>query len=203
MEDLKLVFAKNLIELRKEYKLTQVELAEKINYSDKAVSKWERGESIPDVAVLKYIADMFGVTVDYLISEHPANEPKTEQTTLVKTIKKKNRIFISILPILAIFAISTVVYVALQSTPLKSWKNALYCYVFPLPVCAMLGFIFSAVWGKKPLTFIFVSLFIWLLILDVFLIVWLTVGYYGLIFVIGVPAQIIVIISFRIIKLKK
>ena len=52
MEDLKVIFAQNLIALRKQMKLTQIELAEKINYSDKAVSKWERGESIPDVSVL-------------------------------------------------------------------------------------------------------------------------------------------------------
>ena len=61
MEDLKVIFAQNLIALRKQMKLTQIELAEKINYSDKAVSKWERGESIPDVSVLMVIANLFNV----------------------------------------------------------------------------------------------------------------------------------------------
>lgn len=74
MEDIKSIFAKNLIQLRKQMKITQVEFAEKINYSDKAVSKWERGESIPDVAVLKSIGDFFGVTIDFLVTEHSESE---------------------------------------------------------------------------------------------------------------------------------
>ena len=54
--------------------MTQAELAERLNYSDKAISKWERAESIPDIYILKRLADMFGVTVDWLIKdngEHP------------------------------------------------------------------------------------------------------------------------------------
>ena len=50
--------------------LTQIELAEKINYSDKAVSKWERGESIPDVSVLLELSKLFGVSIDFLVTEH-------------------------------------------------------------------------------------------------------------------------------------
>ena len=71
MESLKTVIAKNIVSLRKANHLTQTELADKLNYSDKAVSKWERGDSLPDVIVLKQIADLFGVTLDYLVqSEH-------------------------------------------------------------------------------------------------------------------------------------
>ena len=60
MEDIKPIIAKNITALRQGAKLTQIELAERLNYSDKAVSKWERAESIPDITVLKTIADMFG-----------------------------------------------------------------------------------------------------------------------------------------------
>ena len=60
--------AKNLATYRKSANITQLELAEKLNYSDKAVSKWERGESTPDITVLKQLADLYGVTVDTLIS---------------------------------------------------------------------------------------------------------------------------------------
>jgi transcriptional regulator with XRE-family HTH domain len=69
MSDLKTIIARNIIELRRKNNMTQLELAEKLNYTDKAVSKWERGESLPDIAVLKTIADMFGVGLDYLVSE--------------------------------------------------------------------------------------------------------------------------------------
>ncbi len=69
MQDLKPIIAKNIAELRKAASMTQIELATRLNYSDKAVSKWERGESIPDVGVLKEIADLFEVRVDYLLTE--------------------------------------------------------------------------------------------------------------------------------------
>ena len=76
MEELKNIIANNLMALRKSNKLTQLELAEKLNYSDKAISKWERGESLPDVLLLKSLADMYGVSVDYLMKEHSHDEAK-------------------------------------------------------------------------------------------------------------------------------
>ena len=201
MEDIKEIFASNLVRLRKETQLTQAELAEKINYSDKAVSKWERGESVPDVIVLKSIADLFGVTVDFLITEHEDKKEVTEELAYVKNIKKKNRVFIALIPIVALFAIATLIFVLLQRRS-PSGLNAIYCFVLPLPLYALLAFIFSAVWGKRLLNFILLSLLIWLLISDAFFIVGITVGYYGLIFVIGVPAEIIVMMSFGIIRHK-
>ena len=79
MERIKQSVAKNITDLRRSMGMTQLELAEKLNYSDKAVSKWERGDSIPDVAVLKQISDLFGVTLDYLVSEDHKS-PVTERT---------------------------------------------------------------------------------------------------------------------------
>ena len=90
MQDVKVIFAQNLISLRKQMKLTQIELAEKINYSDKAVSKWERGESIPDVTVLMTIASLFGVTLDFLVTEHAEPEIVAEQTSYAKAVKKRS-----------------------------------------------------------------------------------------------------------------
>ena len=64
MNNLKEIIANNITNLRKEKKLTQLEFASELHYSDKTISKWERAESIPDVVVLKQVADFFGVTVD-------------------------------------------------------------------------------------------------------------------------------------------
>ena len=72
MDELKLIFASNLIRLRTAAGMTQAELGEQLNYSDKSISKWERGEAIPDAAVLKRMSEIFGVTVDYLLNEHDA-----------------------------------------------------------------------------------------------------------------------------------
>ena len=87
MKDIKPIIAVNLSNLRKEKGLTQAELAEKLLYSDKSVSKWERAESVPDIYVLNSIAEMFGVTVDYLLQEH-----KPEEKIVTKDeVKNKNR----------------------------------------------------------------------------------------------------------------
>ena len=83
--DIKENLAENLISYRKAANLTQAELAEKLNYSDKAVSKWERGESFPDLYVLKQIADFYGVTIDTLINE-PKKPEKAE-----REIRKKGK----------------------------------------------------------------------------------------------------------------
>ena len=80
--DIKENLAQNLAYYRKGVALTQAELAEKLNYSDKAVSKWERGESVPDLYVLKQLADFYGVTIDSLISEpNKSNTTKKIKTT--------------------------------------------------------------------------------------------------------------------------
>ena len=65
MEKLNFIIAKNLSELRRKNKLTQLEVAEKLNYSDKAVSKWEQGESLPGIEVLYKLAKLYGVSMDY------------------------------------------------------------------------------------------------------------------------------------------
>ena len=81
MEDLKDVIAKNLVELRTNAKLTQLQLAEMLNYSDKAVSKWERGEAIPDIRVLTKIAEIYGVTLDDIVSGENLSAPVPPKST--------------------------------------------------------------------------------------------------------------------------
>ena len=76
LSELKLISASNIIRLRTEAGMTQAELGAKLNYSDKTISKWERGEAIPDAYVLTQLAAMFGVTVDYLLSSHTDWEPR-------------------------------------------------------------------------------------------------------------------------------
>ena len=79
MSDKRFIIGKNIAELRKSSGLTQLELAEKLNYSDKSVSKWERGESLPDIVVLKSVADLFEVTLDYLVEEEHDGKPVTKE----------------------------------------------------------------------------------------------------------------------------
>ena len=78
-DELKLIFASNLIALRTAAGLTQAELGEMIHYSDKSVSKWERAEGLPDVAVLKALSEIFGVTADHMLQSHDAWQPTPDK----------------------------------------------------------------------------------------------------------------------------
>ena len=76
MSDLKQLIAQNLVELRKSRKYTQQDTANMVQYSDKAVSKWEKGESLPDIEVLYQICNIYGVTLDYLTHDGAYDEKK-------------------------------------------------------------------------------------------------------------------------------
>lgn len=104
MEDIKSIVAKNITELRLLNNMTQMELAEKLNYSDKTISKWERAESSPDIAVLVDIADLFGVSLDYLVRteniEETVKENKQKETKynrrVISYISESVALFIAI-----------------------------------------------------------------------------------------------------------
>ena len=99
MEKLNLIIAKNLSELRRQNKLTQLEVAEKLNYSDKAVSKWEQGESLPGIEVLYKLAKLYGVSMDYIVGEEQA---KPARVTSGGLTQKRKRI-ITLLSVLGVW----------------------------------------------------------------------------------------------------
>ena len=144
MEDLKVIFSKNLIALRKSVGLTQANLAEELNYSDKAISKWERAEAIPDIYMLKQIAEFFSVSLDYLMSEH--SEKETVQATVNKTIDHKtvaiNHFLITAVSVIGIWLLAIITFVILKSANInKSWL----CFIIPIPVSFLVAFILSCV----------------------------------------------------------
>jgi transcriptional regulator with XRE-family HTH domain len=106
--ELKQNIAHNITALRKKNNMTQAELAEQLNYSDKSISKWERGESLPDIGVLKRIADIFEVTVDDLLHE---NVSLSQEKLSRERERRRNQILISGLAILAVWIVVTVVYI--------------------------------------------------------------------------------------------
>ncbi len=186
MNDLKRIIAYNIAELRKAVPLTQAELAEKLNYSDKAVSKWERGESIPDVAVLKQIANLFGVSVDYLLEEEHLFE-STQRS--VPWQRKKNRVLVTALSCALVFLIATLVFVALAlvgDIP-RIWLAYVYC----VPICSILLIVFNSLWGSYGWNYFYISILVWSLLTSIYL----TTGDYTnwLLFIIGIPGQIIIL----------
>ena len=186
MEDYKRIIANNISELRKAVPLTQAELAEKLNYSDKAVSKWERGESIPDVIVLKQIAELFGVSVDYLLEEvHPIN---ARMQSVPRQIRK-NRILITGLSCMLVFLIATVVFAILGSV--TEIQRLWLAYVYCIPICSIILIVFNSIWGRARYNYLFITLLMWSLLAAIYL----TIAIYSkwLIFLIGIPGQVIIV----------
>lgn len=187
MTDYKRIIANNIIELRKAVPFTQAELAEKLNYSDKAVSKWERGESIPDIIVLKQIADLFGVTVDYLLEEdHPLNATMQSVPRQIK----KNRLLVASLSCMLTFLVATILFVTLGLT--TDFQRLWLAYVYCVPICSIILIVFCSIWWGGKLNYLFISILVWSTLASIYL----TVGNYQswLIFVIGVPGQIIILL---------
>ena len=190
MKDLREIIAKNISELRVEAGFTQAKLAEMLNYSDKAISKWERAEALPDITVLKIIADNFGVSVDYLLEEEHS-EASDRARELLK-VRRKTRIFISSISVLLVFLVATAVFSLLIAFSLFSPAWLVFIYAIPIALIPLL--VFNCIWGRRKLNFIIVSLMMWTLILSVYLTL-LTVSTlnFWLIFVIGAPLEAILI----------
>ena len=191
MEDIKSNVAKNITELRILNNMTQVELAEKLNYSDKTISKWERAESSPDISVLVELADLFGVTLDYLVKgenvEKDAQKHKTQNA-------KFNRRAVSYIAegggwIVAIFAFIITTLITNQMT--FQW---LY-FVYALPVVLIVKLVFNSIWFNPRHNFLIISALLW----SVLAAVHITFLYFkvnvSLIYILGVAGQIIIVLS--------
>jgi transcriptional regulator with XRE-family HTH domain len=188
MEDLKPIIAKNIIVLRKSMNLTQAELAEKLNYSDKAVSKWERAESIPDVAVLKEIVDIFGVTMDYLLESEHQESIQNFQDSPKQT--KRNKLIVTLLSASLVFLIATIIFVCFGLHPVQMFAHTWNIYVYAIPVACIVILVFNSIWGKRKTNFLIISSLLWSILLSVYL---SFISYnIWIIFMIGIPAQIII-----------
>lgn len=184
MEDIKQVIADNITELRKELHLTQAELADKMGYTDKAISKWERAESIPDIGTLKEFADLCGVSLDYLVQkEH------VEQRPALSRQAKSNRLIISLLAAAAVWLIATVLFVYLK---IYGVANVWLVFVGAVPVTMIVLLVFNSIWGNKKHNYVIISILVWSMLAFAY---FMLMKYnLFLIFLIGVPIQVMIIL---------
>lgn len=186
MKDLKNIIADNIVLLRKEKGLTQAQLAEKLNYSDKAVSKWERGESLPDVAVLKSLAEILGVSVDYLLE---SDHQKTELEKATVSHKKfRRRAIITSMCVMLVWLIATVVFFILDTV--TSLNLHWLCFIYAAPVSFAVWLIFNSIWFNPRRNYLIISALLWTTLGSLFIsFLWLKLW---LLFIVGIPAQIII-----------
>lgn len=183
MNNVKDILPQNLTKLRNKKKWTQGELAAKLNYTDKSVSKWEHGDAIPPIDVLKDIADLYGVTVDYLISEH---EEGSYDKIFNDKKNKPSKLIITMLAVSLVWISATIWFVyAKIFSDIIFWK----VFVFAVPLSTIVLIVFNGIWGNRKNTFILVSVLIWSVIASIYL---FFLPNYNLwpVFVLGAPLQI-------------
>lgn len=156
-EALRAAIARNIAFYRRQQGQTQAELAEQLNYSDKSVSKWERGEGVPDIYILARLAEMYGVTVNDLVCLEPP-QPRRRPPYLL----------ITLLSLGLVWLVAAVAFFAcLLLCP--GLPRLYMCFIYALPVCAIVLVVFSALWGNRWLQGGAVSLLLWTLALCVHL----------------------------------
>ena len=189
MQDLKFIIAKNIQKLRQEKGMTQLELAERLNYSDKSVSKWERGESLPDIVVLKSIADLFEVTLDYLVEEEHSGNPVTKE--MLDKNYRRNCYIITGISIFIVALMATLIYVILAMI-FPQTRYPWLCYVYAVPAAIIVWLVFNSIWFNPRRNFLIVSLLVWSLLLALYLTFSMLGFYIWPIILVGIPAQVII-----------
>ena len=193
MENIKEIIAANLASLRKSKRWTQQELAEKIAYSDKAVSRWEHAETLPDIETLCKLCELYGVKFEYLLQkEQPKNNnPYLEKNSL---LPKMLIMFIAICSVwIGAFFIHMSINTALGKNP---WQ----LFVWAIPISALVCQLYNALYfGNRILTCVMLSLFNWMALLAFYL-QFLSLNLWML-FILGVPIQAVIVLM-TLLKIK-
>lgn len=150
---LKSIIANNITYFRKRSGLTQGKLAEMINYSDKSVSKWERGDGMPDVIVLVRLAEIFDITVNDLICEDKPDEK-------ILPARQRRHILIDVMSIILVWLVATVVFVGLRVF-LPEFSTAWVAFIVAIPVSAIVHLIFACIWWNHTVQFFSISFLVW------------------------------------------
>ncbi len=190
--ELRLVIAKNIKTLRQSEGITQSMLGDAINYSDKTVSKWERAELLPDVLVLKAIADYFDVTVDYLLSEeHRVDEKRTSR----RHFNKRKKLIIVALSNALVWLIATFFFVYHLILAPDSEFPQWIVFIYAIPISATVTLVLNSVFGRRRINYLIISVLIWSVLLSIYL-SFISIASHNvwLVFIIGVPAEIIVLL---------
>lgn len=184
------LLAKNLAYYRKASGLTQLELAEKLNYSDKLISKWERGEGFPDVFVLKTLADFYGITIDdFYIEEH--------KKITIKQNQKTKRVYIRLLSFGLVLLVTVTTFFMLniflpESASIKAWM----AFIYGANIAAIVFLVWEFIYQEDLLKMIAASSLIWLTATSLYLTFLLVIKNMPLIFIVAAAVQLLEIIWF-------
>lgn len=190
MDELKSVFASNLIKHRTAAGMTQAELGEKLNYSDKSVSKWERAESLPDAAVLKKLAGIFSVTLDDLLRQ----DTFTPRTRLESETSRRAILLVALAGIWTLALLIFVIFWIAGSLP---WIIFAYC----VPASLIVALVLNSIWNEGKSNVYVVAA----LVFSIVGVLYLSLLRYNpwQLFLVVIPGELVVWASFRIRKKQK
>jgi len=206
-EKLKYQIGANIAAYRKRAGLTQAGLAEKLNYSDKAVSKWERGESVPDVLTLSMLAEQFQITVNDLLVDFnalPGNPGKLEKAmTQVseKALKRKaNKNVILALSTTLVWFVALLVFVIMSTFELTdpySWL--IFFYAVPANAIVLLSL--RSAWRDFRWNKALISAIVWGCIVSIHVTLLVVLRYnFWKVYLLGIPGQIAIFLWFRMFR---
>lgn len=158
-EEMRKQIASNLAYYRKMNKLTQLDVAEALSYSDKSVSKWERGEGTPDVINLKRIADLYHVSLNDLISPNQKKHPP---------LAMWNKVLLTCLACGLVVLIATLIFVILSILP-GEYPMAYMSFIYAIPISSIIVIVLSSCWHKRIVCSVAVSTLVWTAGLSVYL----------------------------------
>ncbi|MBQ9248870.1 MAG: helix-turn-helix transcriptional regulator [Oscillospiraceae bacterium] len=186
LSELKLVVASNLIKLRTGAGLTQAELGAKLNYSDKTISKWERGEAIPDAYVLTQLGEIFGVTVDNILSSHDSWQPVGVEEAEQEHSYSTNMIIA--IAVLGVWTLALTAFVALWLVDMIRWE----IFVVALPVSVLVYLVLICSFNKRRYLQYVIAAFVLSIFVAMFLLI---PGWPWQLFLIAAFAEVIVFLS--------
>ena len=188
MENVKEIIARNLAELRKSHKMTQSALAEKLNYSDKAISRWEHAETLPDIETLCRICEIYGVSFEYLLNKEPSIE---EYSTAKNTENTARRVTMCLIAVCTVWLAAVALFTSLGTLfGTYDWRIFIWAIPSSMTVLAVCNRIW---WKSKVFSSISISFVNWTVILAIYL--QLLQYNLWLLFVVGAPIQAIIILA--------
>lgn len=202
-DKLKKQIGANIVSYRKRFGLTQAKLATKLNYSDKAVSKWERGESAPDVQTMVQIAELFDVSVNDLLvdpnalPENPGKVERVMELAVEKTLKRKaDKRIILMLSSVLVWSVALLIFVVLSSLDIpRSWL----AFIYAVPADAIVMLSLRSAWRDFRWNRALISVIMWGGLLSIYITLqqFLHVNIWRM-FLLGIPGQVAILLWFQL-----
>lgn len=195
MKNINEIIGNNIKELRKVNKMTQFDLAEKLNYSNKTISRWESGDIIPDVQTLNKLSELFEVPLSKMFEPDISIKYKLGRRYRIQI---GNKLATSLLFVIGVWLLAIMIFIHyIQNYDTVVWQ----IFVWAVPLSSIVGLIFNTLWGKKSYNYLLLTLLNWSLITSLYLSLY---NYtFWLLFLVGIPIQIGIILCYNIFKNKE